>query len=376
MSSPPVRQRLCGVPRRLLRARLLLLSWALCSAACSEPRYGEASADDAPERERDAQVVDACVRCSTEARDAEQADVETQAAPRDTGSSRSPTDGGERADASTGLPAVTPTAVLPTWAAPLLGRYAVRAFTFKQDDLPTVTRAEDVFLAEFSFDAQAGLTLRTKLCQSSAQNDLATLRLVAPSQVPERVDSVTLSDFEKRWSSQGTLLSIGYSQDPPDVCAGKAGQSVPKRAGQTWIEGSSCRCPLDGEEPLADDCRVLDPDSDDKPGFSFAFRSVAPPLGDATVYAVSESTTHFVNGQVSMKGSHVANVAGGERAFQLGCSPANCANLAELATYCPVTYNTAAFAPVDADASCQTISMKLGTLFPEPAPPIETRCFQ
>lgn len=267
--------------------------------------------------------------------------------------------------------------VLASWAQPLLGRYATRAFTFSQDDFPTVIRSEDVYLAEFTFDASTGrVTLRSKLCQSVALNTLgATLRLLDATQVPERVEQVVLTELDHRFSTEGPAGTVGYTKEPPSSCADMLNQNVAKAPVQTWIAGNTCRCLRAEADPVVNDCRVLDPDGDNKPGFTFLLH--APPLPDAQIYAASESATHYVNGQVSADGKrHDASVLPGERPFQLDCAPAGCGDIGKLATSCPTSFNPARFVRIEASTSCSNILSSLSTLFPEAPPPLVARCQQ
>lgn len=346
---------------------LVLAAGSLVWIGCTDPSYSEPDSARAPQ---DAGASPVSARSDAGV-----------LVPADVGVAALPEAGTNTGDAGSALvpdagPLPPEPKVLPTWAQPLLGRYATRAFTFAQDDFPTVTRSQDVYLAEFTLDAATGrVTLRSKLCQSVAQNTLgSTLRLVDATHVPERVEQVVLNELEPRFSTDGPPGTVGYTKEPPSMCTDKLNQSVPKAPVQTWIAGDTCRCLRAEAAPLLNDCRVLDPDGDNKPGFTFLLH--APPLGDAQIYAASESATHYVNGQISADGKRLdANVLPGERPFQLDCAPSGCRDIAKLATYCPTSFNPARFVRVDATATCQTIVGDLPTLFPEPPPPLVDRCF-
>jgi hypothetical protein len=354
------------------------LALAISATSCTEPSYPVAVADSAVQHEgRDGEAGASVSAPDNSAPDGSaKGGGAAMAEPASDASAATTSDASMPRPPSLEADAGALAHVLPEWAKPLLGRYAARAFAFKQDDFPTVTRAQDVFLAQFSFDEETGVTLRSKICESSAQNNLATLRLIDPTQMPERVEHVVFASLEQRWSSEGPASTVGYTREPPAACLDKLGQSVPKVPAQTWIDGDSCRCTQASADPVVNDCRLLDPDADGKPGFSFKLRGSAPPLGDTTIYAASESSTHYVNGQVSSDGKqHDANVMGGERPFQLGCSPASCAEIDKIATYCPVVFNPVRFVRVDEVMNCQTIMANLDRLFPDAPPPIAARCY-
>lgn len=270
-------------------------------------------------------------------------------------------------------------AVLPAWAEPLLGHFAVRAYTLKEDSFGVRTRAEDISVAHFSFDPATGLTVSTKLCSSLAQNDFASITLTDPRQVPPRVETVLLNEKDQRWSTRAMApLAIGFTERAPQPCAGIPGMMVATFPYQTWLGASECRCGAEGDPPTKSDCRTLDPDNDGKPGFTFRFVPSVPPFGPANIFAVSRSTTHYTNGVVASDGNeHSANMTGGEEVYQLGCEPDGCMLPTSLGKYCPDSYNVARLVRRELSANstelerCEDLLQNLAAVFP-PAPPRST----
>jgi hypothetical protein len=387
-------QRMRG-PKRTALTVLPAMSWVLLS--CSDPSYGSSEdiGSDPSTRVRDA-GADAASAVAMRQPDAEAgataaAGAGGMLAPEAGAASDPPAapDAGlqSQLDATLSQPAPVPAApaVLAAWARPLLGRYAALSHSYKQDEYDTMTRAEELAYAEFIQTDAGALTLRTRLCSAIATTSLASLRLTNARAFPERTETVLLSETEQRWSTAGTTLVAGFTREaPPALCAGKLGQAVaasPEQ--QPWLRAGTCRCAAAGEEPLIDDCRVVDPDRDRKPGLTYELEGLGASLGNATVYAVAESDTHYVHGLVGADGArHSANVLPADKVYQLDCEPVGCGNLAKLGKYCAATINHASFvrlpaasAAADADP-CDAILATWRTLFPEPLSVEPMRCFQ
>jgi hypothetical protein len=337
-----------------------VLAGALLFAACSDPKYG----DDAQRAEQaDAGDGGLTPLLTTDASTREDAArLDANVTESENANARGVTD-----DASTQQ--------VPAWAAPLRGSFAMRKYVFRQDSYGTITRGEEISLAEF-VSSEAGLRLTTKLCRYAATTKLAEIHMADPSQVTERSENVSFSATEQRWSTDGAPFTIGFTREAPAICAGKVGELVTKPAAQVWTSATTCRCAEPEEEPLLDDCRVLDPDRDLQPGFTYELIGTAFP-GAAEVYGVSESNSHLSNGQLRADGSLHANVRADETSYQLGCMPAGCSNIAVLGQWCPVTQNSAELVPLSEDApSCASVLAQLAALFPTPAPAPPERCFQ
>jgi hypothetical protein len=366
---------------------------ALC--ACSEPNYNQradnATASDAgdagalPLRDGDASVRngDAGSAEAGARDDTRDGEASVQAWPDAATTTRADAEVTASSDAGAvpsvpvvPEPPVGPsTPVVPAWAESLRGPYASRAFTFRQDEFGTITRASQVALHQFML-ADGGLLLRSKSCSYRATTTLADMHMVDPTNVPERVENVLFSDTEQRWSTEGPPFQLGFTGTSPASCDGKVGESVPKPASHVWYAGSRCRCAAPDEEPLADDCRVLDPDGDRQPGFTYHLMGTSI-FGDADVFGGSTSKSHLINGQLRSDGTLRANVRADETNYQLGCLPEGCTNIAVLGKWCPSTFNSVDFVPLnDAAPTCAAVLAALSTLFPSAAPDYPTRCFQ
>lgn len=272
--------------------------------------------------------------------------------------------------------AATPTAAAsPAWAAPLLGRWATRVFYFSQDDFGTVSRAEQLAVVEFVGDGDS-VVLNTELCLSTIENTLSRMRLVDPSAVPVRTEQVRYSEVEQRFRTEGPPLTVGYTREPPLPCTGQVGKQVPKLPEQAWLV-STCQCSTVVDDIEADDCRVVDPDEDEKPGLSYVL-TVKATGTSTTYYAAMTTSSHFVNGQVSSDGGvPTASVLADDTPFQFGCSPAGCLDIASLGKACPSPYTRTSFvrlAPSET-ITCAELVSRASTLFPGQPPGYPARCF-
>jgi hypothetical protein len=367
----------------------LLATWVL--AACQAPQYGTAADGGdarAGERSEDASS-------SRSARDLKDgSSVQTMhddggAGAGRTGNDRSSSAAIEDGSANepggpdTNLPAAGTSndageplvSTVPKWATPLLGRYAMRGFSFKQDRFGTVTRAEQVAIVEFALEG-SGMTLRSKMCVSTGDNTEAQIRLVDTSRLPDRVEQVMFSELERSWSTVGSTYEVGFTHKPPASCDGKAGQSVARAEQQVWLTASTCRCVAEGEKPVADDCRITDPDLDRNPGVTFMLKGLQSALVDSTMYFAIDSDTHFVGGRVGAEGTAPsASMNAVERNYQLGCDP-SCFEIGELGTPCPLSFSRVSFAPLQAatTTTCADVAANVNALFPEPVPVLPSAC--
>lgn len=382
---------------RKLHGPGLALALALAAGACQDPHYAgrTENVDGEPgtgSLGADASASGSSARdaSSAQKRDAAPSNSQLDAASTPRSSGETPDDADPRtttpgdgtattrpdAAAPDGEPPVVST--VPAWALPLVGRYATRWFAFKQDDFGTVVRAEQLAIVEFALEGK-GMTLRSKLCLSTGDTSIAQLRLVDASGLPERREQVMFSDLERSWSTEGPTYATGFTLEQPEICASKQGQSVPKTAAQAWLSGATCRCTSPGEEPLVDDCRILDPDRDQKPGSTYTLKGFTSSLADETIYAATETDSHYVNGKVGVDGAlPSANIAYVDRNYQLGCEPAGCANIAVLGRACPISFNHALFAALAAGktTTCADLMSNVNTLFPAKPPDFPARCFQ
>lgn len=268
---------------------------------------------------------------------------------------------------------------LPLWAMPLVGKYAVQAFSVKEDQFGTTTVSTQLMSVEF-VEKNGGLQLHSTTCRSVAENAPALLMLVEPSVFTDVVSDVIFSETDQRWSTSSPMFAFGFTEDAPDICKGKQGQNVPKTSAQIWLS-ATCRCPLPQEDPTSDDCRVLDPDKDRNPGVTYSLKGKTSSLADVNVFAAGVSNTFYTNGQVAADGKlHTADLVPAEKVYQLGCDPTGCATIANLGTNCPAPKNHAQFVRLDPSTApaggftCADIVSRAATLFSGMPPALTTMC--
>jgi len=382
MSGRPVSARVA----RSTSARLPVAAmFALC-CACTDPDFGDrdkTTSEAAASRAQDGGEAGAEPSGrNTRDRDANapKLDAKVDATPVGTLPPDAETPALTPGDESGIEPDPTPTTpVVPAWAASLPGTYALRTYTFRQDDFGTITRGEQIMLSSFAL-VEGGLVLRSKLCSYAASTSIAEMKMVDATGVPERLENVKFADTERRWTTEGMPVDIAFTRELPAICKGKEGASVTKPPAHVWTTKTTCRCPEITEAPLADDCRVLDPDGDQAPGLTFTLKGTAV-FGESLLYGAIESDSRLSNGQLLEDGSLSANVRAAETNYQLGCKPADCVDIAMLGKWCPSSRNHAEFVPLAAEAapasgySCATVLANLPTLFPTPPLEFPTACF-
>jgi hypothetical protein len=381
------------------RGALLSAALACAAGGCADPSYGRSSSA-ASDSERTSDGGASASDAQPSAPRGNARDASSQAQGQADGldaASGPPSRGTGSDDAATAQPDLTASdgdastpmsAAVPAWGMPLVGQYALRAFTLKQDDFQAglgmltgmgdVTRHEQVFLVEFKLVAGGGMQLRQRLCRSEAKTSIADLLLLKPDSAPERVEDVMFSESEQRWSTVGATSTMGYSAEPPTFCVGKQGNDVAHDEAQVWLGSGPCRCPILPDPPTRDDCRVNDADFDMNPGVTF---ELTGPTGLTKIYAGNASDSHFVNGQVGGDGMvHTANVRASEQPFQFGCDSSSCADLASLGKYCAASFNQARFVRLDPASApsggfrCSDVVSRVDALFPEPPPALTASC--
>ncbi|MEY4508882.1 MAG: hypothetical protein RLZZ450_1004 [Pseudomonadota bacterium] len=291
--------------------------------------------------------------------------------------------GGDPAAApDAGSAPVVQTTTFPDWAAPLIGSYATRQFSFSRDRLGIVSIYEELSLVQI-VRVEAGAELRAKLCSQVASSTEDVLKLIDPSGLSETVRKVTFDDTG-HWGTDANPIGYGYDRPVPTTCVGKENQSIAKSAAQVWLADGNCRCPSSADAaPRIDDCRVLDPDNDKKPGLSFSDKGKPGALIgsfiNSTLHAAFVSRTHPVSGRVDSQGAHHAQVVVDEVAYQLSCEPDGCPQIADVGRPCTDEFNDLHFVQLNEQrqvASCADLVARRTELFPSGAPATPSSCSQ
>ncbi|MET0284802.1 MAG: hypothetical protein ABW352_10040 [Polyangiales bacterium] len=341
-----------------------LLALALAASACSSASYSDAGLDGAAPEEAEQDDASAIIAHDAGRKsDAGEALVTLPDAGTPT---ETAADGGQVALAAT----------FPDWAKPLLGRYATRTYSFAEDRYwGEVIRTRDYAIADFVVttgqDPHVELTLR--LCDSLGEGENAETRVARPQFVSPRTHRVLFG--ERTWATLAPDAIDGFTRDLPERCKGKESSFVTKDAAQTWIAGSTCRCPSSVDvAPSLEDCRVIDQDEDGKPGSTLLFHPKLV-LGDADVYVASIGRSTFVNGTVGADGQqHSSQLQVDQFGSQLGCSVPLCADISATPAPCPPARNKAEFVRVEDGYDCAKLLANVVTLFPSVLPSVSFRC--
>jgi hypothetical protein len=366
-----------AVPVCSLRCVALALALGLLPS-CSEPAYSDAgdAGGDVAMVSRDSSVprvdAEAGARQDAEA-DPEQADAGEALIPlKDAGvpTERAP-DGGQVELASS----------MPSWATPLLGRYAARSYAFSQDKAGSLNRAREYVLVDIveleQGSANAHVELQLQLCDSFVEGTAGEIAVVSPLKTVRRDNRVLFGDHS--WTTQAAAATDGYVRALPARCEGHAGTLVGKDPAQTWIAGAQCRCPSSFEAvPTLDDCRIVDSDDDGNPGATLHLHPKVLGLGDTDLYVATINQNTFVSGTVGSAGRHSAQLSVEQYGYQLDCKPAGCLDISESPAPCGPARNKAEFARLgdagDTSFTCQDVLERASELFPTVLPGYPDKC--
>lgn len=270
---------------------------------------------------------------------------------------------------------------IPSWATPLLGRYAARTYSFAQDDFAALTRVREFTLIDIveleKGSASAHVELQLHLCDSFAEGTAGNIVVNRPDLTSVRNHRVLFGD--QSWATQAAATTDGFTRQLPQRCQGKAGTMVDKDPAQSWIAGSKCRCPASFDAvPTKDDCRVIDQDQDGNVGSTLHFHPLVFGLGDSDLFVGTINQTTFVNGTVGSAGRHGAQLSVDQFGYQFDCSPAGCADISKTPAACPPALNKAEFVRLgdagDASFDCADVLERAPELFPTALPGYPDKC--
>jgi len=348
------------------------LSCALFLHGCASPTYGPGTPEGPADADagRPGATVDASPADGRAGLDDASHTPEADAAADASAAPPAPTDGGESVP-------------LPAWAEPLVGRFAFRVHSLSYDTLDIVSAGEELWLGEIVRDA-AGLELRSETCQAIVTSSVLRIQMHEPSALGQQRRRVVLGDHE--WSTDASAAYAGYTHALPDDCVGSPAQPIPRRTVQSWLPGSTCRCPASADAvPTLEDCRIGDPDGDGQPGMTLDLQGqlAGRPSGlDTRAHVVIDSRTHFVGGRIDAKGAHSATLVLDAQIRQLSCEPSGCGSIDNVQTTCDKQPPGVTLSPLRTSApgggawDCAAVRAQAATLFPVPLPTTPRSCAQ
>lgn len=285
------------------------------------------------------------------------------------------------------LPAAPPDAAppsmeatrMPASAEPLLGTYATRTIAFQRFiylEIPVMTTQEEIAVVRIERDGRGGAQSHTKLCSRMGESSEEIERFLDPSGLPEITRQLVFSGDS--WAEDAAPHGLGYERDIPADCERRENMAIARRPHQVWIANGQCRCPISPESPpTADDCRVLDPDGDRKPGFTLVDKGKENTLvGDIvnqTVYVGLVSRDHHVEGRVAPDGAHFARRVQDHVLHQLACLQGpieQCPKYGDSTRPCTSAHNFTSFRRLKngEPANCESVLARKAELFTEPLP--------
>lgn len=218
------------------------------------------------------------------------------AAPQADATSGDP-DAGQRLEAGAG-------STLPSWALPLIGTYAKRSVTFSYDDASiAIFGAINTRNVEYSIltISQRGneLELSLEMCAFRVVgSDSSEFYFKNPAGMPKLTGRIVLG-APNSFSSERMVQSLGFDPARGTSC-GASGRRT-KYPDQTW-SSAMCECRASPLPDSLNDCRVIDGDSDARPGITGrgGFTSASP----TDVVLAFQYALTFSDGQVRPDQAH------------------------------------------------------------------------
>ena len=279
-------------------------------------------------------------------------------------------------EASTSEPAPDaslPDPQAPSWAPTLLGSFAMQTYTFSAEG-SAITTGRVRSLVDIQA-GPAGLEMIVRDCDDYSSNAAGTVQVAHPERLPPTRYVVKFQPDS--FSTEQVTAAVGYELDAPPACAGKPGERIEKRPFQTWITGSTCKCP--GETlPSMEDCRVVDSDDDKLAGYTVIGSAVG--LAGTEVYGVTLGVSEFLNGQPSANGGFTAQQQRTVSSLQYDCRPRPCFNLSGTSNSCGPAQSSVVLTPLAGRAapsggwSCAAVLSRSGELFPGVPPAMPASC--
>jgi hypothetical protein len=241
-------------------------------------------------------------------------------------------------------PTVEHASQVPAWAVPLLGTYAMRTRFYARSALAGTQPIahEQLALADIRHDAATGsVEMTQRICENRGTGKplgrTLDFRLLFPARYPEQRFSLRYKDG--LWETQRSPTPVGYVEQ---VAGCVPGARIARQPAQSWLRDATCSCPTNDAAPTReDDCRLIDPDSDAKPGFTVELSGVAT----GVEYTVLKDFSQLVHGTISASDRrHTAHYSVLEEYERIQCVGYSCQE--ENAVDCPPTFNPVTFAPI------------------------------
>lgn len=189
---------------------------------------------------------------------------------------------------------------LPSWALPLIGKYAKRSVTFSYDANGfSILNTRNVEYSILTISQRGEeLAISIELCAFRANGtDSSIFYIKNPAGMPKLTGRIVLG-APNTFSSERMVHTLGF--DPGRATCG-AGGKLTRYADQSW-SAPMCECLGSPLPDSLNDCRVIDGDSDSRPGITGRGNFVSASLSDVVMtfqYAVT-----FVEGQVKTDQTH------------------------------------------------------------------------
>lgn len=224
-------------------------------------------------------------------------------------------------------------------AADLNGHYAVMHRFFAKNEVAFSWFAETAInLAEIRADESGKLTLYMDVCRYESKGAILTEAFQGHG------DTSILPDYSAALAVEGTTFRtiraatpFGFEPLSAESCPPGKKVQLPNRP---WTGAQGCTCPNPAQEipTSGQDCRVTDPDKDNKPGLTVRWEG-SPIEGEN--FTVTLDSSQFVDGVISPSGRHTAHFQWGVRAMHLKCESGLCGE--GVLEVCPAKDNPVVF---------------------------------
>ncbi|MET0287908.1 MAG: hypothetical protein ABW352_25690 [Polyangiales bacterium] len=226
-----------------------------------------------------------------------------------------------------------------------LGQYAVLA-RFYGTSSPAGTGwfgEESVALVDVQRQG-SGLTMTWQTCAYRGRVSIPPLpaidyAVLRPETFPVRTLQLTVRG--DRFETTGPAALIGYEE--------LTSCSAEPHPDRRWLGGNACACTGGSIPPTTpSDCRVIDSDGDQEPGFTVQFTGGTENFSRSRI----RDSSQLISGVIAPDGRHSAQYAANLDNYQLSCAREPCSRGSVQS--CPVAANPARFLKLASRASAWT----------------------